>query len=183
MTDTQSALDHLMATVLQTFEQNAYPLTPYDPDWPSPCYRHEAKPGVEVSWQPVRNAQDIDMFARLSEALETKLHPSVAEYFNRYWSDPILCRMPDGRCISLLFAWNSDDMERLRGNLVGHALSKRKQKRPITLFFATLEPNTDYMLSVDNSDGSIWLERPGKPPEQQLSPSLAEFLNSLEPVA
>lgn len=181
MIDTSNALDQLMATVLQTFEQHAYPLTPYDPDWPSPCYRHEATPGVEVSWQPVRNLQDTDMFKRLSEALGTELHPSVIEYYSRYWSDPILCRMRDGRAITLLFAWNDDDLERLRGNLIGHLLSKRKQKRPLTLFFATLEPNTDYMLSVDNTDGSVWLERPGKAPEQQLAASLAEFLRGLTP--
>ncbi|MBV0933553.1 SecY-interacting protein [Marinobacterium weihaiense] len=181
MTDTQDALDRLIDRTLQHYEEDAYPLIPYDPEWPSPCYRHQAEAGTDVSWQPVRNMDNSDMFERLSEALNIDIHSDIIEYYTRYWSDPLPCCLPDGRRIHLLFAWSQQDLERLRANLIGHALSKQKQKRPLTLFFATLEPNTDYMLSIDNRDGSVWLERPGKAPEQQLSTSLAELFDTLQP--
>lgn len=121
------------------------------------------------------------MFERLGTALEVELHASIAEYYSRYWSDPLPCRLPDGRAISLLLAWNADDMERLRANLIGHALSKQKQKRPLTLFFAVVEPDTDEIISLDNESGSIWLERPGKVPHAQLAQSMASFLDTLTP--
>ena len=179
--DTHSALDRLIRSFEDHWEHTGYPSTPYDPEWPGPCYRHEASPGQEVSWRPVLNTAGSDMFERLGDALETPVHPDISAYFCRYWSDPLLCRLDDGRTFSLLFAWNEADMERLRGNLIGHALSKRKQKRPLTLFFATLEPDTDYFLSLDNQDGSIWLERPGKPPEEKVEDSLSALLLRLTP--
>jgi len=72
-------------------------------------------------------------------------------------------------------------MERLRGNLIGHALMKRKKRQPLTLFFATTEPDGNYFLSIQNDDGSVWLEQPGKKPLRQLAPSLAEFIAGLTP--
>lgn len=37
------------------------------------------------------------------------------------------------------------------------------------------------MLTINNSDGSVWIELPGEIPTQQLSPSLAEFIGALSP--
>jgi len=181
MTHTIEALDRLMSDFLATCDQNHYPLTPYDPEWPSPCYRHTADPGDPVSWQPVRMETENDMFIRLSAALEEPLHPDLVSYYSRYWSDPVPCALPDGTEVSLLFAWNADDMERLRANLIGHALSKRKLKRDLTLFFGTLEPDTNEMITLHNRDGSIWLEQPGKAPHTRLANNLADFLDQLTP--
>lgn len=161
---------------------STWPRLPYDPDWPSTCYLNTADAGVAVGWRPVRNTDGSDMFQRLAEALEQELHPAIIEFFSRYWSDPLPARMADKREICLLQAWNPEDLERLRSNLIGHALSKQKQKRPLTLFFATLEPDTDFFLSLDNQDGSIWLERPGKAPQERLAHSLGELLRSLTPL-
>ncbi|WP_106592007.1 SecY-interacting protein Syd [Marinobacterium halophilum] len=181
-TDTAQALDSFMQQVDALHSASGWPRLPYDPDWPSQCYQHTANAGVEVSWHPVHNHDGTDMFDRLSTALGITIHPALATYFSRYWSDPLPARLPDGREICLLQAWNPEDLERLRANLVGHALSKHKQKRPLTLFFATLEPDTDYFLSIDNQSGHIWLERPGKPPQEQLASSLGELLRNLTPL-
>jgi len=181
MTATETALDQLMETFLASCDQHQYPMTPFDPDWPSACYRHEASPGKDVSWQPVRIEKPLDMFQRLSDALEEELHPDLVSYYSRYWSDPINCVLPDGTQLSLLFAWNREDLERLRSNLIGHALSKRKQKRPLTLFFGVVEPDTNDMISLNNQDGSIWLEKPGKAPHTRLADSMADFLRQLSP--
>lgn len=180
--NTVQALDEFIHRVEALHEQHGWPRLPYEPEWPSTCYQQTANPSVEVSWRPVRNTAGCDMFQRLSEALGITLHPDITDYYTRYWSDPLPARLADGREICLLQAWNDEDLERLRSNLVGHALSKQKQKRPLTIFFATLEPDTDYMLSLDNLSGAIWLERPGKPPEEQLATSLEELLRSLTPV-
>jgi len=181
MTRTVNALDRLVTDFIAACDQNQYPLTPYDPQWPSSCYRHTAEPGSPVSWHPVRMETPGDMFARLGQALESSLHPDLISYYTRYWSDPIRCTLPDGTRLSLLFAWNNDDMERLRANLIGHALAKQKQKHTLTLFFGILEPDADDMITLDNQDGSIWLERPGKPPHTRLADNLAEFLDQLTP--
>lgn len=182
MTRTAQALDRLIADFIATCDREEYPWVPYDPDWPSPCYRHAAKPGRPVSWQPVRMETPGDMFARLSRALEESLHPDLVTYYSRYWSDPIPCTLPDGAGVSLLLVWNEQDMERLRANLIGHALNKRRQKRELTLFFGLLEPETDEMITLNNRDGSIWLELPGKAPHTRLADSLADFLGRLTPV-
>lgn len=181
MTHTVNALDRLMADFLAACEQNQYPQVPYDPQWSGPCYRHTTEPGVQVSWQPVRMEEENDMFIRLEAALEATLHPDLISYYTRYWSDPIRCTLPDGTRLSLLFAWNRDDMERLRANLIGHALAKQKRGHALTLFFGILEPDTDDMVTLNNQDGSIWLERPGERPHTRLADSLADFLNQLTP--
>ncbi|GAA0687265.1 hypothetical protein GCM10009104_11660 [Marinobacterium maritimum] len=180
--NTAKALDDFMARLETVHTSSGWPRLPYDPDWPSPCYQHTANGGVAVGWRPVRNAEGTDMFLRLAEALELELHPDIVEFFSRYWSDPLPAQLPDGRHICLLQAWNAEDMERLRSNLIGHALSKQKQKRPLTLFFGTLEPDSDLFLSLDNQNGSIWLERPGKAPQEKLADTMAEFLHSLTPL-
>lgn len=180
--NTANALDDFITQLEALHASSGWPHLPYDPDWLSPCYLRTADAGVAVGWHPVRNNEGTDMFQRLAEALELEIHPSIIEFFSRYWSDPLPARLPDGREICLLQTWNADDMERLRSNLIGHALSKQKQKRPLTLFFGTLEPDSDFMLSLDNQDGSIWLERPGKAPQEKLANSLAELLHSLKPL-
>lgn len=167
-------------TELHTID--GWPLTIFDPDWPSPCYQQDAEAGVRVCWRPVLNTEGTELFEGLEQALEQPIHPALSTYYSRYWSDPIPARLPDGQEASLLQIWNTADFERLRGNLIGHALSKQKQRRPLTLFFATLEPNTDQFFSIDNADGSIWIEHAGKAPLKQVAGSMAEFLDQLTPL-
>lgn len=181
-TATAAALDCFMARFEALQRPLGWPRLPYDPAWPSPCHPHSAEAGVPVAWRPVRNEDGSDMFARLAAALETDLHPALTTLFSRYWSDPLPARLDDDRQISLLQVWNADDMERLRANLIGHALNTRRQKRPLTLFFATVEPDSDYFLSLANADGSVWLEQPGQAPQEQLADSLAELLDRLQPL-
>lgn len=161
--------------------QSNLPLVTYDSDWPSNCYVNEVGNGNTTPWRPVKQTERQDMFERLGEALEVTIHPDLISYYTRYWSDPLPAHSSDGD-LSLLLVWNNDDMERLRSNLIGHALGLRKQKRPLTFFFACTEPDGDYFLSIDNNTGEILLEQPGKKPLRKLSDSLADFLDSLEPL-
>lgn len=175
------SLDRLIAAILQA--QRAHSGTAftdqYDPEWPSPCILETApQAGETIHWEPVRQEPPSDMFARLSAALEMDIHPQIQAWYTRYWSDPLPVRHPEGR-LTLLFCWNEADMERLRGNLLGHLLAKRKQRQPASLFFACTEG--DEFMTLNNADGSIWLERPGRKPLRQLAPDLAGFLQVLTP--
>lgn len=183
--------DYSVSAALDRFinrQQQCQPKPPkaiYDPEWQSACYQVEPtehpQPNAQVPWRPVRQEENHSMFQRLSEALEVSVHPDLIAFYSRYWSDPLPARSSDGE-LSLLQVWNDDDMERLRSNLIGHALMLRKQKRPLTFFFACTEPDGDYFLSIDNETGVVLLEQPGKKPLRKLADSLADYLDTLEPL-
>ncbi|WP_052063841.1 SecY-interacting protein [Nitrincola sp. A-D6] len=180
-TPVMNALDQFIEKLHQNCQIHGWPQQAYDPEWPSDCWQNEAQEGVLTLWKPVLQRQTTDMFQRLGEALDTELHPDIADFYSRYWSDPLPAQAEQGE-LSLLQVWNNDDLERLRANLIGHALEKQRRKLPLTLFFAVTLPDANLMLSVNNADGSIWLEAPGKPPHQRLADSLADFLTTLEPL-
>lgn len=183
--------ENLVSAALDRFisrQQQIQPEAPkaiYDPEWQSVCYQvapnEQPRPNAQIPWQPVRQAETHSMFQRLGEALEVTVHPDLVTFYSRYWSDPLPARSSDGE-LSLLQVWNEDDMERLRSNLIGHALVLRKQKRPLTFFFACTEPDGDYFLSIDNETGVVLLEQPGKKPLRKLADSLADYLDTLEPL-
>ncbi len=176
------ALDQFITSAIAFHRQQTgeLPLTPFDPEWPSPCLnQHPQQPGELLHWQPVRQQPPSDMFERLGAALELPLHRDIQLWYTRYWSAPLPARHPDGE-LSLLFCWSPDDMERLRSNLLGHLLAKRKQRQAPSLFFACTEG--DEFMTLRNEDGSVWLERPGKKPLRRLADSLAAFVAQLEPL-
>lgn len=176
-----TALDEFIEKLQQNCQLHGWPQQAYDPEWPSICWQNEAEEGVMTLWKPVKQQKPMDMFQRLSAALETELHPDIADFYGRYWSDPLPAKAEQGE-LTLLQVWNNADLERLRANLIGHALEKKRRKLPLTLFFAVTLPDANLMLSLDNADGSIWLESPGKSPHQRLADSLADFITTLEPL-
>ncbi|MFC6668854.1 SecY-interacting protein [Marinobacterium aestuariivivens] len=178
---TAAALDHFIERALarQLDQIGRLPQLPYDPEWPSDCYQTQATPGEPVGWRPVRQPGTSDLFARIGSALQLDIHPDIVSYYGRYWSDPLPARRSEGQ-LNLLQLWNPEDGERLRANLIGHVLEQARRKRPPTLFFACIEDD-DLFISLDNRDGSIWLEAPGKKPLRQLHDTLADFLDSLQP--
>lgn len=178
MTNTvNEALDNFINQLIAL--QPEPPLIPYNAQWLSACYLHNANEGEMVPWRPIRQTGN-DMFLRLEEALEEKVHPDIISYYSRYWSDPLPATCADGD-LTLLLVWNEEDMERLRSNLIGHALSKRQQKRPLTFFIACPEPDENFFISVDNFSGEVLLETPGKPPLRKLADNLTDFLSTLTP--
>lgn len=175
------SLDRFVRDYQTLQEPLGWPCLPWESEWQSPCLIRDADEGVEVPWRPVANESGTDMFERLAEALDTPIHPDLALYYSRYWSDPIYAQHADGE-LSLLFAWNPQEFERLRANLIGHALNKRRMRQPLTLFFACTEPDAEEFISLMNDDGAVWLEAPGKAPLRKLADSLEEFLDSIKPL-
>ena len=174
------ALDRFIEKYKQ--HQKMPPKIEYNSAWPSLCYLNTANDGDETGWWPVKQNPASDMFKRLAIALEEDIHPDIEHFYTRYWSDPLPATCPEGD-LSLLQVWNTQDIERLRENFIGHALSKRQQKRPLTFFIACAEPDDEHFISVDNYSGAVWLELPGKPPIRKLADTLADFINTLEPHA
>lgn len=168
----------------------AYPelQAPFDPDWRSPCELgepFETEQGTLIAWTPCRRpaATAADDFAPLERALEMPIHPDIKAYYGAYWAAGLEAEAVDGH-VSLLFPWNPQDVERLNENLIGHALSKKVARgRPMSVFFACTEPESDLFLSVDNNSGAVLLERPGFKPIRQVADDLASFLTTLVPAA
>ena len=68
------------------------------------------------------------------------------------------------------------------GSRGGRGLRTRERtRRPMSIFFACTEPDSELFLSVDNDSGTVLLERPGRGNVRQVAPSLAEFLEELVP--
>lgn len=152
----------------------------FDSQYLSSCYvdgEHKAH-GEVCQWRPVKQPAQ-DMFARLASALEITIHPDIVQYYTRYWSNHLSAKCHDGE-LELLQVWNQDDMERLRSNLLGHALDKKKRKHSLTFFFAVTSPE-DGMLCIDNETGAVWYELPGKKPQRKIADSLASFIDQLQP--
>ncbi|MGI9322286.1 MAG: SecY-interacting protein [Pseudomonadales bacterium] len=151
--------------------------SPYDADWRSDCEVYQS--AGNTWWRPVAQRPQVN-FSGIENALEAPLHPDLIAYYSTYWAGTLETDSSEGR-VSLIQLWNQDDFERLRGNLLGHALMKQRRKQPLTIFFANTEPESELFLSLDNQSGQVLLEEAGRPPLRVVASGLAEFLARLAP--
>lgn len=177
--------EHPVQTVLAKLVNQALALTDdhcfrseYDDEWLSPCELTQV--GTESLWRPISQSPMVD-FSGLANAVESPIHPSIQAFYQAYWAGTIETISSEGQ-VSLIQLWNEEDFERLIGNLIGHYMSKKRIREPFTVFFATTEPDSEYFLSVDNSDGKVLLEEPGNPPLRVVEENLHTFLARLTPV-
>lgn len=131
-----------------------------------------------VSWLPVKR-EPVGSFANVEHALELKLWSDINYFYGEYFAAPVLFDSPWGTG-ELLQVWNEADFDALQQNIIGHLMMKQKLKQPPTWFIGLLDEG-DKMLTVDNADGSVWVEIPGELPSTQLAPSLAAFIEALSP--
>ncbi|MBR9727377.1 SecY-interacting protein [Shewanella intestini] len=174
-----SAFDIFIDLYLKTYQTSLSELPRYYPlGEASPCVEAQvAELDNVVYWQPHKR-QSAGNFDNVATALEVTLHPDIDAFFGRYYAAPLNFISPwgDGE---LLQAWNQQDYEYLQQNMIGHLMMKKKLKQPATWFIGVLGEG-DQMLTVNNEDGSVWIEIPGEVPTQQLAPSLAEFIEQLQ---
>ncbi len=165
------------------------PIIEQDNEWHSPCEvsydKSESEdsllPEGQVFWQPVNMDKEQGLnFENVESALELSLHQDIKTYFTTLYSESLDAVCEDGE-LTLLFAWNNDDFQRLQENLIGHVLMKQRLKQEITLFFAVTDEE-DMIISIDNETGSVWVERVGCKPHKKLADSLVQFINTLAPV-
>lgn len=152
---------------------------PFDPAWRSDCEVHSTS--ATTWWRPAPQVPQVD-FSGIEHALETQLHPDIIAYYSTYWAGTLEAYSDEGP-VSLIQLWNPEDFERLRANLIGHALAKHRRRLPLTIFFANTEPDAELFLSLDNQTGEVLLEEPSKPPQRVVEACLADFLARLKPTA
>ena len=171
--------------------QKTYPkLTEiYDPKWRSPC--ESASPYtdlngvVQVPWQPLKRGLDTTIshdFAGLENALDVVIHPDIKAYYGSYWSGGLEAEAPQGH-VSLILLWNQQDAERLIANLIGHSMAKKRNRVPLSVFFACTDVDSELFLSVHNATGEVILEKPGKKMVEVVANDLGTFIETLVPAA
>jgi SecY interacting protein Syd len=57
---------------------------------------------------------------------------------------------------------------------------KKKLKQPLTLFFAITDDES-MILSLDNENGEVWVEKVGCEAHKKVANSLIDFIQSLTP--
>jgi len=154
------------------------PIIEIDGNWPSVCQQTDLDE-KNAYWKPTKSTENLS-FENIENALEITLNKDFKTYFSTFFSESIDAESDDGK-LSLLFAWNVDDFQRLQENLIGHVLMKKRLKQEVSLFFAVTDEE-DMILSVLNESGEVWVERVGCEPHKKLADSLSEFIEQLDPV-
>lgn len=156
------------------------PVVEHDEAWPSPCELPQKADSGDVFWRPmtIKKEQMLN-FDNVESALEIVLHDDIKSYFTTQFSETLDASCEEGD-LSLLFAWNEDDFQRLQENLIGHILMKQRLKQAETVFFAVTDEE-DMIISIDNDSGSVWVERVGCEPHKKLASSLIQFISMLMP--
>jgi len=194
MTSTNITLANTLINFSRDFSQQYdqqfghLPIIEHDELWISPC-ELDAHDESHNYWQPVtvKSAQKTNgvsdelSFNNVESALELKLHQDIKTYFTTIFSGDIEAKCLDGQ-LSLLFAWNSEDFERLQENIIGHILMKQRLKQDETVFFAVTDEE-DMIISINNNNGEVWVERVGCKPHKKLSDSLDSFIKQLTPLS
>lgn len=180
--DVKRALGELLQRYVDHFQcsNGTLPTQSHDPAWASPCEVGEPDADGMIHWRPTERPSRAD-FSGLERALEVAIHPDIKSFYGCYWADVMKLQANEGS-LTLIQVWNEDDFDRLQGNIIGHAMAKQRIKAPLTVFIATTDEG-EHMLSVDNASGRVVLEEPGSFPTREISPSLAQFLDRLSPVA
>jgi len=156
------------------------PVQEHDPAWPSQCQVGEPDADGLIRWRPLERDTAAD-FSGLESALDVDIHPDIKSFYGSYWGAAIEMQAAEGG-VTLIQVWNSADFDRLVENIIGDAMAKQRMKAPLTVFIACTDEE-EYTLSVDNESGCVVLEEPGSPPIREVSPSLVEFLERLQPIA
>lgn len=172
-------LTQLFARFIQQEQQNTreLPTVETDENWPSPCEVGQAKQEGYSYWRPCEIKENVD-FDNLTSALAMPIHPDIAAYYCGFYSENLPAHTEDGE-LELLFAWNREDFDRLQQNLIGHILMKKRLKQPITLFFAVTDQD-DFIITLNNDNGEVWVEQVGCLPHKKLADSLSDFLRDIK---
>lgn len=174
-----TALEKFINKYHQEYQQAMNELPRYYPvGEDSECIAGEYKGDVEqfVHWWPVLREKPAN-FENVERALDITLHSDINEFYGKLYSAPIYfdSEFSSGELIQ---PWNNDNFNLLQQNIIGHLMMKKKLKQAATWFIGTID-DSDNMLTVNNDDGSVWVEVPGELPSQKLADSIECFLEGL----
>jgi SecY interacting protein Syd len=146
---------------------------------PSPCISLDrtADAVFLATRSPFHLAANISAVER---ALDIVVQPPAHSYYTTQFAGDMQARLA-GETMTLLQTWSPDDFQRMQENLIGHLVVQKRLKLSPTLFIATLDSELE-VISVCNLSGEVLKETLGTRKRTTLAPSLASFLNQLEPV-
>ena len=144
---------------------------------PSPCVISSLEDRVIWQPQPFDAEENVNAVER---ALDIVIQPAVHSFYSTQFAGDMLARF-ENETLTLLQTWSADDFLRVQENLIGHLVTQKRLKLPPTLFIATLDSELD-VISICNLTGEVVKERLGTRHRTVLAPSVALFLQRLEPV-
>ncbi|AIJ08929.1 MULTISPECIES: SecY-interacting protein [Edwardsiella] len=144
---------------------------------PSPCVVYSRDDCVFWRPEPGRG-EDLEGIGR---ALDIRLHPALAPFFTTQYAGDMRARWNEIE-MDLVQVWSEEDLQRLQENQIGHLVTQRRLKLSPTLFLASTADELS-MVTLCNLSGSVLLEQFGSPQRRVLTPTLAEFLAALQPLA
>ena len=151
MTSTNKTLVQALLTFSKNYSEQYIeqlghlPTIEHDEQWLSPCELGPYDTNLHY-WQAVAidsahltDGQEESLsFINVESALDIELHHDIKTYFTTIYSSDMEAQCDEGN-LSLLFAWNKEDFERLQENIIGHILMKRRLKQAETIFFAVTD--------------------------------------------
>ncbi|MCM7513234.1 SecY-interacting protein [Enterobacter hormaechei] len=144
---------------------------------PSPCIISSQDDYVIWQPKPFTGEQNVKAVER---AMDIVIQPALhAFYTTQLAGDMSACFAEQP--LTLLQTWSEGDLQRVQENLIGHLVTQKRLKLSPTLFIATLDSELD-VISVCNLSGEVIKETLGTRNRDVLAPSLADFLNRLEPL-
>ncbi|EHM48991.1 SecY-interacting protein [Yokenella regensburgei] len=144
---------------------------------PSPCIISSTEDAVYWQPQPFDLEQNLNAVER---AMDIVVQQPLHSYYTTQYAGDMHARFA-GESLTLLQTWSPDDFRRVQENLIGHLVTQKRLKLSPTLFIATLASELD-VISVCNISGEVIKETLGTRNRTVLAPSLASFLNQLEPL-
>ncbi|QQX79057.1 SecY-interacting protein [Shewanella sp. KX20019] len=150
----------------------------YAQQQPSECILGDLDVETEdaLQWKSVLR-EEPGVFENVEHALELSLHADLSAFYGTYFSAPLMFDSAWGTG-ELLQAWSQTDFEYLQQNIIGHLMMKKKLKQDPTWFIGVFD-DEDKMITVNNTDGSVWIEIPGEIQSEKLADSLNGFIAEL----
>jgi SecY interacting protein Syd len=181
-------MDHPVSVALWAFSQRfisqwqdegwAYPLSDVVADLDSLCVQSHVD--HSVAWLPV-SRETVHPLTAVETGMELVLQDDIHAYYGSQWAADMTAMWND-QTITLLQAFNEDDLSGLQENILGHLVSQRRFKVKPTVFIAALE-NEQQVISVCNLTGNVLLETLGKKGNREvIATELSDFLVKLTPV-
>ncbi|SEL15560.1 SecY interacting protein Syd [Kosakonia sacchari] len=144
---------------------------------PSPCIISSTD--EYVIWQPQPFSAQPNVNP-IEQAMEIVVQTPVHTFYTTQFAGDMHARL-GALPLTLLQTWSEEDFLRVQENLIGHLVTQKRLKLSPTLFIATLDSELD-VISLCNLSGEVVQETLGTRQRTVLAPSLADFLNRLEPV-
>lgn len=181
-------MDHPVSQALWAFSQRFVSLwetqtggAPYNEvvaELDSACVQQKQDDGV--LWLPVSRGE-VQPLSAVEQGMEMRLHEDIHAYYGSQWSADMTA-LWQGETITLLQAFNDEDLSGLQENILGHLVSQRRFKVKPTVFIAALE-SEQQVISICNLTGNVLLETLGRKGQRTvLAEDMTAFLSTLEPV-